>query len=79
MQQVFSHRQVRHRGMQQTLHHPAYGDVPSLGAAAKYSAFEVTSGWTAPPLLGEDTDAVLREWLALGDDELAQLRQSKVI
>ena len=79
MQQVFSHRQVKHRGMRQTLHHPAYGDVPSLGAAAKYSGFEVTAGWTAPPLLGEDTDAVLREWLALNDGELAQLRQTKVI
>jgi succinate--hydroxymethylglutarate CoA-transferase len=79
MQQVFSHRQVKHRGMQQTLHHPTYGDVPSLGSAAKYSGFEVTAGWTAPPLLGEDTDAVLREWLALNNGELAQLREAKVI
>jgi succinate--hydroxymethylglutarate CoA-transferase len=79
MQQVFSHRQVQHRGMQQTLRHPAYGDVPSLGAAAKYSGFEVTEGWTAPPLLGEDTDAVLREWLAMSNGELAQLRETKVI
>lgn len=79
MQQVFSHRQVRHRGMQQTLHHPTYGDVPSLGAAAKYSAFEVTADWTAPPLLGEDTEAVLHEWLAISASEIAQLRQAKVI
>ena len=79
MQQVFSHRQVRHRGMQQTLHHPSYGDVPSLGAAAKYSAFEVTADWTAPPLLGEDTEAVLHEWLAISASEIAQLRQAKVI
>jgi succinate--hydroxymethylglutarate CoA-transferase len=79
MQQVFSNRQVRHRGMLQTLRHPAYGDIPSLGAAAKYSGFEVTAGWTAPPLVGEDTDAVLREWLALGDSELAKLRTAKVI
>jgi succinate--hydroxymethylglutarate CoA-transferase len=79
MQQVFSHRQVKHRGMQQTLHHPTYGDVPSLGAGAKYSSFEVTSGWTAPPLLGEDTDAVLREWLGASDGELAEWRKSKVI
>jgi succinate--hydroxymethylglutarate CoA-transferase len=65
--------------MLQTLRHPAYGDIPSLGAAAKYSGFEVTAGWTAPPLVGEDTDAVLREWLALGDSELAKLRAAKVI
>ena len=89
MEQVFSHRQVKHRGMLQLLHHPVYGEVPSLGAAVKYSGFDVTAGWTAPPLLGEDTDAVLerllgldagqREWLALGDDEIAQLRDAKAI
>jgi succinate--hydroxymethylglutarate CoA-transferase len=79
MQQVFSHRQVKHRGMLQTLHHPVYGDVPSLGAAVKYSGFDVAEGWTAPPLLGEDTDAVLREWLALTDEAIASLRDAKVI
>jgi len=79
MQQVFSHRQVKHRGMLQTLHHPVYGDVPSLGAAVKYSGFDVTKGWTAPPLLGEDTDAVLREWLNLDGDAIKQLRGAKVI
>ena len=79
MQQVFSHRQVKHRGMLQTLHHPSYGDVPSLGAAAKYSGFEVTAGWTAPPLVGEDTEAVLREWLALTDGDIAALREAEVI
>lgn len=79
MQQVFSHRQVKHRRMQIVLNHPVYGEVPSLGAAAKYSSFEVTDGWTAPPLLGEDTDAVLREWLALEDNEIRMLRENKVI
>jgi succinate--hydroxymethylglutarate CoA-transferase len=79
MQQVFSHRQVKHRGMLQTLHHPSYGDVPSLGAAAKYSAFNVTDGWSAPPLLGENTDDILREWLAMSDTQIAELRTAKVI
>jgi succinate--hydroxymethylglutarate CoA-transferase len=79
MQQVFNHRQVKHRGMLQTLHHPVYGDVPSLGAAVKYSGFDVTEGWSAPPLLGEHTDAVLREWLSLSDVEIAQLRDAKAI
>ncbi len=79
MQQVFSNRQVKHRGMLQTLHHPVYGEVPSLGAAVKYSAFDVTAGWTAPPLLGEDPDTVLREWLSLSDDEIAKLRAAKAI
>lgn len=79
MEQVFGHRQVKHRGMLQTLHHVSYGDVPSLGSAAKYSAFDVAQGWSAPPLLGEDTDDILREWLALSEAEIARLRAAKVI
>jgi succinate--hydroxymethylglutarate CoA-transferase len=63
MAQVFAHRQVQHRHMQLELKHPQYGAVPSLGSAIKFSSFDVHEGWTAPPLLGEDTHAVLREWL----------------
>lgn len=63
MAQVFAHRQVQHRHMQLELKHPQYGAVPSLGSAIKFSSFDVHQGWTAPPLLGEDTQAVLREWL----------------
>lgn len=63
MAQVFAHRQVQHRHMQLELKHPLYGAVPSLGSAIKFSSFDVHEGWTAPPLLGEDTRAVLREWL----------------
>lgn len=63
MAQVFAHRQVQHRHMQLELKHPQYGAVPSLGSAIKFSSFDVHEGWTAPPLLGEDTQAVLREWL----------------
>lgn len=79
MAEVFSHRQVKHRRMHVRLSHPRYGEVPSLGAAAKYSAFDVHEGWTAPPLLGEDTSAVLREWLEMRDDEIDRLRVAKVV
>ena len=63
MQQVFANRQVRHRGLQVTLQHPRYGEVPSLGPAARYSQFDITRGWTAPPQLGEHTGEVLGDWL----------------
>jgi succinate--hydroxymethylglutarate CoA-transferase len=79
MAAVFSHRQVKHRRMQVSLDHPSYGAVPSLGPAARYSAFDVAEGWTAPPLLGEHTEAVLKEWLGLADADIARLRQQRVI
>jgi succinate---hydroxymethylglutarate CoA-transferase len=63
VEQVFSHPQVLHRGMRLNVPHSAYGEVPSLGPAVKYSGFDVTSGWRGPPTLGEGTDDVLAEWL----------------
>jgi succinate--hydroxymethylglutarate CoA-transferase len=65
--------------MHQILNHSRYGEIPSLGSATKFSSFEVTAGWTAPPLIGEDTDAVLNEWLGLSNSELTQLREKKII
>ncbi|HEX7386741.1 MAG TPA: CoA transferase [Castellaniella sp.] len=66
MEQVFSDAQVLHRHMKQTLQHPEYGEVASLGAAVKFSEFDVAGGWKAPPLVGEHTAQVLREWLGIG-------------
>jgi crotonobetainyl-CoA:carnitine CoA-transferase CaiB-like acyl-CoA transferase len=79
MQQVFSHRQVLHRNMLCHVEHPSYGKLPQLGPAVKYSSFDVTDGWTAPPLLGEHTEQVLHEWLALKDDEVDGLKTEKVV
>ncbi|WP_020202068.1 MULTISPECIES: CaiB/BaiF CoA transferase family protein [Cupriavidus] len=63
MSQVFANRQVRHRGMQLTLRHPRYGEVPTLGPAVRYSGFDITEGWTAPPEVGEHNEDVMRQWL----------------
>ena len=74
MRQVFEHPQVLHRGMLRHLDHPAYGRVPTLGPAVKYSGFDVTDDWSAPPLKGEHTEQVLHDWL--GEAAPAQQRQS---
>lgn len=79
MEQVFSHRQVLHRGMLRPVEHPSYGTLPQIGPAAKYSAFKVEEGWTAPPLLGEHSEEVLGEWLSLPADTIENLKTQKVI
>lgn len=79
MEQVFSHRQVLHRGMLRPVEHPSYGTLPQIGPASKYSAFRVEEGWTAPPLLGEHSEEVLREWLGLPADSIEQLRTQRII
>ncbi len=70
MEQVFSHPQVLHRGMKRTVEHPTYGTVPTIGPAVKYTGFDIAADWTAPPLTGEHTRDVLRDWLDISDDEL---------
>ena len=63
MEQVFKHPQALHRGMVQEVEHAAYGPLSVIGPAVKYSGFDIASEWQAPPLLGEHTDAVPKDWL----------------
>lgn len=78
MQQVFSLPQVRHRHMVKHLNHPQYGQIASLGSAVKFSAFDVTEGWSAPPTLGEHTEDILKDWLQLDDDQLQALKKDGI-
>ncbi len=64
--QVFADEQVRARGMQIELDHPAISTpLPLVGSPLKLSATPV-SYRRAPPLLGADSDAVLHDVLELG-------------
>ena len=65
------------RGFVHQLDLPVHGEVPMLGFAPRLSASNVDM--TRPPRLGEHTDDVLAEELALGDDEITSLRESGVI
>lgn len=73
MEQVFAHPQVLHRGMKRSVEHPSYGRIPTLGPAVKYNGFDVAADWTAPPMVGEHTGEVLRDWLALSEEEMEGL------
>ena len=63
MEQVFNHPQALHRGMVQNVEHAQYGPLNVIGPAVKYGGFNVAAGWTAPPLLGEHSDEVAKDWL----------------
>ena len=75
MASVFSHRQALHRGMLQRVTHPTYGEIPVIGPAVKFSGFDVAAQWTSPPLVGEHSDAVLKDWIQLDAVELERLRK----
>jgi crotonobetainyl-CoA:carnitine CoA-transferase CaiB-like acyl-CoA transferase len=76
--QVFDNPQVRHRNMQLELDHPTAGKVPSVANPIRMSATPVTYD-KAPPVLGQHTEQVLRELLALDPEQIAQLESDGVI
>ncbi|HEX8009543.1 MAG TPA: CaiB/BaiF CoA-transferase family protein [Casimicrobiaceae bacterium] len=78
LDQVFADPQVRSRRMRIDLPHPLSGSVPQVGSPLNFSATPVTYT-QAPPLLGEHTEAVLRERLRLAPAVLDDLAARGVI
>ena len=80
MEQVFQHPQVVARGMRLDLPHPtaAAGTVPGVACPIKLVGEQLPPA-TAPPLLGADTDAVLRDVVGMDDAEICALRDAHVV
>jgi len=78
--QVFASPQVAARGMRVRLDHPLAGSghVDLIGNPLKLSQTPVSYG-KAPPLLGEDTAAVLARHLGLEDEAVQSLAEAGVI
>ncbi len=76
--EVFNDPHIRSRDMVTTWQHPASGPVELVSSPMKLSETPVRAD-LPPPLLGEHTDDVLRELLALDDSALAHLRHHQII
>jgi len=74
---VFADPQVMHRGLKVEMPHAAGGNTPQVGNPIRFSATPIDYR-LAPPLLGQDTEAVLRE-LGRSADEIAALRAAGVV
>ena len=70
--------QVQARGMLVNIPHPMNPDFKMVGSPIHLSETPVDYRRPAP-LLGEDTDAVLVEYLGLSEDQLASLKEQDVI
>ena len=78
LDEVFDDPQVRARGMKQTVAHPDLGEVPTVGNPIKLKLTPVTYR-TAPPLLGEQSEQVLRQVAGLSPGQIKALRERGVI
>ncbi len=70
--------QTQARAMIEAVKHPAIGDLKLVGMPYKFSGTPA-SVRRPPPILGEHTDEILREELALDADAIAALRRDRVI
>jgi crotonobetainyl-CoA:carnitine CoA-transferase CaiB-like acyl-CoA transferase len=78
LDKVFANPQVQARGVRVEMAHPLAGAVPLVGNPIRLSESPVQYR-QAPPMLGQHTDEVLRGWLAMGEGELAELRERGVV
>jgi crotonobetainyl-CoA:carnitine CoA-transferase CaiB-like acyl-CoA transferase len=78
LDQVFSDPQVHARGMVLEQAHPSAGKVCTVRNPVVFSetALEYQQ---APPILGEHTEVVLREWLGKGTAEIAELGKADIV
>jgi crotonobetainyl-CoA:carnitine CoA-transferase CaiB-like acyl-CoA transferase len=75
--QVFNHPQVIEREMVVEVQHAAR-KIRMAGIPLKFSRTPATIR-LPPPLLGEHTAQILRDWIGLGSEELDELQRKKVI
>lgn len=76
--EVFNDPHIKDIGLVKTLPHPTAGPVHVVGPPVAYSG-SANEARTAPPLLGQHTDEVLREILNYDAQQIDELRQKKII
>ncbi len=76
--EVFENPQVRYRGQIVDITHPTHGTFQMQGITPKLAETPGTIR-RAPPLLGADTDEVLKEWLNYDAEEIGRLRAEDIL
>jgi crotonobetainyl-CoA:carnitine CoA-transferase CaiB-like acyl-CoA transferase len=76
--QALADPQVAARGLRVDLPHPLAGTVPLVGNPIRLSGTPARCE-RAPPLLGEHTEAILRELLQLAPEQIARLRREGIV
>ena len=78
IEQVFNHRQVKHRKMKVTLPHEKAEQVDLVGNPINFSKTKINYN-LPPPMLGQHSVEILSDWLELDDQKIAQLIEQGII
>jgi CoA:oxalate CoA-transferase len=78
IQQVVNNPQVIAREMIQEVDQPGIGKVKVPGNPIKFSESPITN-YGAAPVLGQDNEVILKDYLNLSTDEIKQLEEEKII
>ncbi|XP_036324351.1 succinate--hydroxymethylglutarate CoA-transferase [Rhagoletis pomonella] len=78
IREVFEDEHVKAIDLVKTLPHPCDGNVKVVGPPVVYSESK-NDARTAPPMMGQHTDEVLAELLDYSAEQIARLRNRKVI
>ena len=76
--QTFAHPQVQYRGMRVDLPHSLAGSVPTVANPIRMSGSPIQYQ-SAPPTLGQHTDAVLASLCGVKEVELEELRKQGIV
>jgi crotonobetainyl-CoA:carnitine CoA-transferase CaiB-like acyl-CoA transferase len=77
--QVFTDPQVDHRGMKINVEHPDVGAMPLIANPIKATGDLVIAAHRAPPDVGQDTRAILRDDLQLDEEAIAALERDGIV
>ena len=75
---LVDHPHLAHRGQILQMQHPKAGTVPMQGFSVQFGSSPMQLRHP-PPMLGEHTNEVLQEWLAMTPERIAELRESGAV
>ena len=76
--ELVDHPHLAHRGQILNMDHPKAGTVPMQGFSIQFGESPMRLRHP-PPMLGQHTNAILQEWLAMTPDQIAQLRACSAV